>query len=114
MSTTELINDPYLLLSTVAQSLTEAGVKITPQGVKWWISRGVGGVKLRGKKVGRRWFTKQSWLDEFFAARELRDDSDALTPAEQRRSDAARRAREKRTNRTLPPSNNGTNAKRGE
>lgn len=33
-----------------------------------WRTRGVGGVKLEGRKIGGRWFTSVAWIREFIEA----------------------------------------------
>jgi hypothetical protein len=39
----------------------------TRQTIHNWMKHGVRGEKLKGKRVGYRWFTTKEWVDEFIA-----------------------------------------------
>ncbi len=44
------------------------GGRLNVATVYRWITSGVRGVKLRAVRAGETWCTRESWLEEFFAA----------------------------------------------
>lgn len=61
------MTDPVLTCDEVAREL---GNGTTRQTVAGWCRRG----ELKGSKHGRAWFIRRSWLEEFLAPTNVRDD----------------------------------------
>ena len=59
-------NDDFISLDEVESDLRIAGLKMRRSTVRRWLCRGIGGLRLRGFKVGRRWHIRLNDLFEFF------------------------------------------------
>lgn len=56
----------YVRLTSAAKHLPLAdNKKVHIKTLKRWVTKGVGGVRLRAKKIGGIWHTTTEWLNEF-------------------------------------------------
>lgn len=66
MNTTVPQQDRFIRLKDAKEYLSEQGLNFEAQTIRLWIKHGCNGCRLKGEQRGRLWFTKQSWLDQFF------------------------------------------------
>lgn len=63
---TAMTNESFISLVDAANAIAaQSGRKIHWRTIRRWVVDGLKGVKLAAARIGGRWFTKLSWLDEF-------------------------------------------------
>jgi len=71
-----VLSEDVLTLNQAAVELSSVtGKRPNKSTVFRWISRGIGGVKLDGVRVGRDWLTSRQALTRFIESRTAKSDS---------------------------------------
>ncbi len=61
-----MTNETFISLVDAANTVaSQCGRKIHWKTIRRWIIKGLKGSKLAAQRIGGRWYTKTSWLDEF-------------------------------------------------